>query len=57
MVGCKEFQMVLRYGVTDVIYFMETKNRTYSETGKIHLKRVLHSRNELDSKIFLSMET
>ena len=49
--------MVLRYGVTDVIYFMETKNRTYSETGKIHLKRVLHSRNELDSKILLSTET
>jgi hypothetical protein len=44
-------------GVTDVIYFMETKNRTYSETGKNHLKRVLAFRNELDSKIFLSMET
>ena len=57
MVGCKKFQMVLRYGVTDVIYFMETKNRTYSETGKKYLKRVLDSRNELDSKIFLSMET
>ena len=51
MVGCKEFQMVLRYGVTDVIYMMET------ETEKKHSKRVLHSRNELDSKIFLSMET
>ena len=34
MVGCKEFQMVLRYGVTDVIYMMETENRTYSATGK-----------------------
>ena len=56
MVGCKEFQMVLRYGVTDVIYFMETKNRTYSETGKKHFKRVLDSRNELDSKIFLPIK-
>ena len=43
--------MVLRYGVTDVIYLMETKKRTYSDTGKKKLKRVL------DSKIFLSMET
>ena len=48
--------MVLRYGVTDIIYFMETKNRTYSETGKKHFKRVLDSRNELDSKIFLPIK-